>query len=245
MMAARKMLLGGLASWPRRSRVIVLLMCGGLALAGFTREVDAQAQPIDSEGGHGYHEFFPNHSTPMDLNKIRDVDFGNLSMVVFRWSRKTQGEATLRDGFWEQRDDSGYRSIKLESVDYLGGPDSDGNFALVLYTWFGAGGSSNSNGIAQVVKLAAGQLTVLQQVDWDEHFYTKSPYSSFDPKTKTLVIRSAHYLPGDAHCCVSAMDVVTLRWNGTRFVQTAIETEPSQYAIDNQKEASPAQSTDH
>jgi hypothetical protein len=49
---------------------------------------------------------------------------------------------------------------------------------------------------------------------------------SFDEKTNKPVVRSAHYLPGDAHCCVSAINV-TPRWNGSRFVQTGIRTKLS------------------
>jgi len=52
---------------------------------------------------------------------------------------------------------------------------------------------------------------------------------SFDAAKNELVIRSAHYVPGDAHCCVSAMDVVTLRWDGVRFVPVGIQTELSDY----------------
>lgn len=110
---------------------------------------------------------------------------------------------------------------------------------------FGAGGSSNSNGIAQVVGLANQQLTVSQQLDWDEHFDPKAPYVSFDEKSETFVFRSAHYLPGDAHCCVSAMDVVNLRWNGTRSVQSAVSTALTEYGIENQKELSLARPVDH
>ena len=31
------------------------------------------------------------------------------------------------------------------------------------------------------------------------------------------------------HCCVSALDVVTLRWNGTKFEETGFKTELSGY----------------
>jgi hypothetical protein len=51
----------------------------------------------------------------------------------------------------------------------------------------------------------------------------------YEAKSKTLVIHSAHYIPGDAHCCVSAMDVVTFRWNGAQFVQSDLRTELSDY----------------
>jgi hypothetical protein len=60
-------------------------------------------------------------------------------------------------------------------------------------------------------------------------FQTKQSRFSFDPVTDTVVIRTAHYLPDDAHCCVSALDVVTLRWNGTQFEEIGFRTELSDY----------------
>ena len=44
-----------------------------------------------------------------------------------------------------------------------------------------------------------------------------------------LTFPSAHYLHGDAHCCVSAIDIVEMHWNGRRFVQAARRTELSDY----------------
>jgi hypothetical protein len=80
-----------------------------------------------------------------------------------------------------------------------------------------------------VFTLSDGHLRVVQEIGWDTHFQAGQPTESFDANTNTLVIRSAHYIPGDAHCCVSAMDVVTFRWDGTRFVQAGIQTELSEY----------------
>jgi hypothetical protein len=80
-----------------------------------------------------------------------------------------------------------------------------------------------------VFTVSESRLRSVQMIGWDTHFQAGQPTDSFDPATNTLVIRSAHYIPGDAHCCVSAMDVVTFRWNGTRLVQTGIQTELSQY----------------
>ncbi len=45
---------------------------------------------------------------------------------------------------------------------------------------------------------------------WDEHFDTNKSYASFNEKSRTLIVRTAHYLPGNAHYCVSAIDVITL-----------------------------------
>jgi hypothetical protein len=80
-----------------------------------------------------------------------------------------------------------------------------------------------------VFTVSAGHLRSVQTIGWDTHFQAGQPTESFDPGTNALVIRSAHYIPGDAHCCVSAMDVVTFRWDGARLVQTGIQTELSEY----------------
>lgn len=102
------------------------------------------------------------------------------------------------------------------------------------------GGSSSQEGIAQVFELSDSHLRVTQQIDWDLHFGGPwGKFDSFDEKTNKLVIRSAHYRPGDAHCCVSAIDIVTLRWNGSRFVQREIRTELSDYGKREEKELQP------
>ena len=75
-------------------------------------------------------------------------------------------------------------------------------------------------------KTAAGRLQSMQSIDWETHAAGTHPTWSFDAKTNTLVIRADHYRPGDAHCCISAIDVVTFRLDGARFTQTAITTAP-------------------
>ena len=77
--------------------------------------------------------------------------------------------------------------------------------------------------------LSGRRLQAVQEIGWDKQVQTDQPTESFDASTSTLVIRSAHYIPGDAHCCVSAMDVVTFRWDGTRFVQAGLQTVLSEY----------------
>ena len=84
-------------------------------------------------------------------------------------------------------------------------------------------------GEVPVRELSNGHLRVIQDLGWDTHFDAGQPTESFDDAKNTLVVRTAHYIPGDAHCCVSAMDVVALKWNGTRFVQTSFQTELSAY----------------
>ena len=151
-------------------------------------------------------------SYPGAYSSIRKVNFRNL------------------DGRYKKHDPDDHYSVKLNSVHYLGGSSpSKEQSALVLYSWIDGGGSSSQGEIAQVFTLLEGHLRSVQKIGWDTHFQAGQPTHSFDERTNTLVIRSAHYIPGDAHCCISAMDVVTFRWDGTRFAQSGIQTELSEY----------------
>jgi len=82
---------------------------------------------------------------------------------------------------------------------------------------------------AQVFTFSDGHLRMVQEMSWDTDFDAGLPTESFDTLTDSLLVRTAHYIPGDAHCCVSAMDVVRLIWDGTCFVQTGFRTELSAY----------------
>ncbi len=152
---------------------------------------------------------------PGKYSSIQKVDFRNLKR--------------LKNGRYGEDSDTGHYSEQLEAVYYLGGPKSDGQVALVLYSWFGVGGSSSQGGRAQVYRIVNSTLRSTQKIDWDMHFDAGQPFVTFDRGNNMLVIRSAHYIPGDAHCCVSAMDVVTFRWDGTAFVESDLQTVLSGY----------------
>jgi hypothetical protein len=98
-------------------------------------------------------------------------------------------------------------------------------------------GSSSTDGVAQVYELREHRLKVRQQFAWDEHFQTikKKKHVVFNDKLRTLTVRSAHYLPGDAHCCISAADVITLLWDGSRFIKKTVWVELSEYGAESKK----------
>jgi hypothetical protein len=144
-------------------------------------------------------------------SSIRKVDFRNLK--------------PLKNGHY--REDGGRYAQELDKIDYLASPN--GEAALVLYSWFSVGGSSSQGGIARVFSIVGRSLRATQEIGWDTHFQAGQPFVTFDGDTNTLLIRSAHYIPGDAHCCVSAMDIVTFRWNGKAFVESDLQTVLSEY----------------
>ena len=189
----------------------------------------AQSPPVpySRDFGPTFHVVSPRYVYPGSWQGIGEVDFSNSTLRVFNERGKPEFRFKLRNGRFEKREATYYVSVAFESVHYLDSHDTNPQCALVLFDLFEAAGSSSRSGIAQVIELANNRLQITQQIDWDEHFQAGSPYVSFDGRTKRLTIRSAHYLPGDAHCCVSAMDVVTFRWNGTRFLQKSFRTELS------------------
>jgi hypothetical protein len=167
---------------------------------------------------------------PGTFRSIRDIDFRNLTVQVADEKAKPEWHFGLKNGKAEIHDRTELDSFTLDAVYYLpssGHPERD--FAIVVFDWFSASGSSGRTGIAQVFRLLDQRLKMTQQIDWDEHFDWDGPYKLFDEKTGKLVFRSAHYLPADSHCCVSAMDVVTVHWDGFKLVQTSIKPELTSY----------------
>lgn len=169
-------------------------------------------------------------SYPGSYSSIRKVDFRNFKFPAFDQAGKPAGSFFLRNGHYKHDEPTGHFAMDLDSVYHLSTfPSSKGGSALVLYSRFTAGGSSSQGRTAQVFTVSDGHLRSVQMISWDTHFRAAQPTGSFDPSTNTLVIRSAHYIPGDAHCCISAMDIVTFRWDGARFIQSSIQTELSEY----------------
>ena len=164
-------------------------------------------------------------SYPGSPSSIRKVDFRNIKIPFF-----DKRSFSLKNGHYKYDELGEHWSFDLDSVYYLStSPSSKGSSALILYSWFAAAGSSSQGGTAVVYTVADSHLRSVQKIDWDTHFQAGQPTDSFDRTSNTLAIRSAHYIPGDAHCCVSAMDIVTFRWDGGRFVQSGIQTELSEY----------------
>jgi hypothetical protein len=219
------------------SRSIHLALIFSLTICAFpffsTFGVSAQSRsvPYEADLESTFYAESLNYSYPTTYEQIEDVDFKNLTVHVFDANGKPEMKVKLTKGSYESHENFGFETVTLDSVHPLPAKDSNSKYKVVFYTWFYGGGSSNKEGIAQVFELLEHRLTLKQQLDWDEHFDTSKPYSSLNEKSGTLMLRTAHSLPGDAHCCVSAMDVITMQWNGSRFVKKIMSTELSDYGV--------------
>jgi hypothetical protein len=171
-----------------------------------------------------------HYSYPGSFSSIRKVDFRNFRFLGLDNAGKPSERFSLRNGHYKHDEPLDHQSIDLGSIHYLSKSSaSNGDSVLVLLSWFAAGGSSSQGGMARVFTLSGSHLRAAQEIDWDTHFEGSQPTESFDSSTNTLVVRSSHYIPGDGHCCISAVDVVTFRWDGTRFVQSGLQAELSEY----------------
>lgn len=167
-----------------------------------------------------------DYAYPNAAPSIQKVDFRNMRLMVFDKSGKIDTALRFSNGSRKWKEKNGEADeAKIEEIDYLT-PAED--YALVTFHWLSIADAANTEGYAQVFRLASHELRVIQQIHWNEQFEAKEKYS-FDAAKKVLKVRSAHYLPGDAHCCISAMDVFTLEWKDGAFVQTGVKTELSDY----------------
>jgi hypothetical protein len=160
---------------------------------------------------------------------MREVDFTNLALQVFDAAGKRETEIKLTGSSRKWKEAGSHEEIRLDSVDYLTPAGEAGpEYALLVFHWFSAAGSSVVSGNAHLLRLSGGRLRVVQKLQWDPQFESAQKHS-LDREKRTMVVRSAHYLPGDAHCCVSAMDVVVLQWTGSSFRETSRRVELTDY----------------
>jgi len=202
-----------------------------IIVSGFAQTSDVPYAPNSDGPGPTYTIERVRDCYSGAFSSIRAINFRDFHFLRFGKDGRPSGGATrLKNGHFQHDDKFDHYSIEFESIHYFPSADpSAGDSAVVVLSWFAAAGSSSQGGNAKVFNLTGNRLCLVQEIDWDTHFQSGRPADSFDPSTNTLVIRSAHYIPGDAHCCVSAMDVVTLRWDRTQFRPATVQTELSEY----------------
>lgn len=158
---------------------------------------------------------------PQLYESIHDVDFQNLTVRL-----GNGGTFHLRNGKYETKDEVGQTSVEIAGVHYPSSSEKGREYALVLYEEDDVGGSSNQEGVAKVFELEDKRLRDVQSLSWDlHHGGPHGKLDTFNEKENSLEIASSHYRPGDAHCCVSAVDIIVYHWEGKRLNQASVRTE--------------------
>lgn len=207
------------------SRFVTLVLFASL----FSLFAQSPTVPYAQFFGPDFDNVHVDHGYPNTTQSIEKVDFRNMRLIVFDPSGKTDTVLQFKNGGRKWKEKGGEADeARIEEVDSLPAGTGGAQFALVVFHWLSIAEAANADGYAQVFRLVNHDLRVVQQLRWNEQFETKEKYS-FDAATKTLTARSVHYLTGDAHCCISAMDIFTLQWKDGAFVQTGVKTELSDY----------------
>jgi len=145
------------------------LVCLGALLASLT-EAQNPAIVDNPPSETAFENLRIQFSYPGTFQFVRRVDFQNLPVHLFDSSGEVE-TVLLRNGAYERHDQFGFEELSVESVRSLPDVSKSGRqYTLVVYREFYGGGSSNTDGLAQVFVLSQRRLQVTQQLKWDEHF---------------------------------------------------------------------------
>jgi hypothetical protein len=162
----------------------------------------------------------PNRVLPVRADGACKVDFQNIR--VFGENRGYT--ARLKSGKYERRLDSGYETVRLDHVFCLEPGDGNAQHAIIVLNWLDCGGSCTSTGVVQLIAVRAAHPVIKQQFVFDSH--ATGTGATFNEKSRTLKItgRSEDDSP---NCCARNLDVVTYRWEMTKFVQQSYKRVPA------------------
>lgn len=90
--------------------------------------------------------------------------FSQTSPVPYAANSDFRNLKPMKNGRYLVDEDGSHYSEELDTVYYLNSPTLKGQAALVLYSWFDAGGSSSQGGIAQVFRIVDGTLQFTQEI---------------------------------------------------------------------------------
>ncbi|MBN8729568.1 MAG: hypothetical protein J0L64_03440 [Acidobacteria bacterium] len=154
--------------------------------------------------------------------------FGDLSYPLGEDEPGSDGRVALSGGRMSRSEGAagerlGNLTVRLASAHDLPGGGGRTRFWLVVLHVESVGGSTSTNYQAQVMRCRAGVLEEVQRVVWE----ARVPEGRAAPVVAGdggLRFTTSHYLPGDAHCCVSAVDEVSLRWEGRRYGKARVRS---------------------
>ncbi len=169
----------------------------------------------------------PNFTYRSEYQKLQDIDYRNFVLHTFDEKGRHLICAQLKGGYWEANDRFGLETLRWRRSFPLSGESGLPEYVLVVFDEWEAHGSSDGDGYAQVWRLQDKKLTIVQQIQFNTHFGEEKPVFAFKKRSGMLTVRASHYLPGDSHCCISAVDDLTFRWEDGLFKLVKIESKPN------------------
>jgi hypothetical protein len=182
---------------------------------------------------------YPSLEFNRTFEKLRGIDFRNLTFPDFAFLNRKW--LKFRDGEFTEIGEHGRSELWIREIHYLPKSKDGVDRAVILIDGTSVGGSSSNSGYVLVLELRNGVLQISQMIhaDTDVLRGEDDPRSMvFSSKNGRLVVKSSHYEPGDAHCCISSIDVVSFRWTGMKFEQVSVKKVPSSYGLQKSKKPS-------
>jgi len=165
---------------------------------------------------------FPRHTLRSEACTFSDQHFRNMRAYDFQGG-DIADSGVLRDGKFERNENLDHASVDFGWLIQPRARSHAVTYAIALYSWEWAGGSSSQSHVVQVFGCKIGHLIVLQQISNDAH--SERAGVSYDPDSGILVVKSVRYGSGP-HCCPEKLDIVTLRWVGNKFERVRWRTVP-------------------
>ena len=136
-----------------RKHCLILRICCVL-LAGWPLLLAAQL-------GRTFHNVSVGYKFPGSYRDIRKIDFANLPVHDFERSSNPSQAVPLKNGkYAASSQSSGEERVSLDSVHLLEVSGTN-QYALAIYEWDSAGGSSSQEGIAQLFEVSGGNLQIV------------------------------------------------------------------------------------
>jgi hypothetical protein len=190
--------------------------------------IEINPQPYGGEvSGPGYSILRPDFTYNKEFASSAEIDFRNFVLHTFDEKGRHFICGQLKGGYWEARDRFGLETLRWRRSFPLSSESGLPEYVLVVFDEWGASGSSDGDGYAQVWRLQDKKLTIVQQIQFNTHFGEEKPAFAFKKQFEMLTVRASHYLPGDSHCCISAVDDLTFRWEDGLFKLVKRETKPN------------------
>ena len=164
---------------------ILALICLIFCFAGQKSQTINPESP-DDEGDYSITQ--PNFVYRGEYLQFQDVDFKNFVLHTFDEKNRRETCGQLHQGQWEDREKfgAGMTSLTWEQAYPLSPESSSAQYMLSDFTYFGVGGSSESDGYAQVWRLQDKKLTIVQQIQFNTHFNGEGPTFVFKKQSEML-----------------------------------------------------------
>ena len=99
---------------------------------------------------------------------------------------------------------------------------------VVAYDWSWTAASSSQSQIVQIFELRDGKLLIVQQIEADTHHGGQEVGAKLNSTSHLLTVKTVELNSPKGRCCPTHIDVVTFRWEQSKFRRISAHQIPFQ-----------------